>query len=889
MVGLSVEYCNVKRYFFPFLLCAFLFGCGGQSTVEENAQDKDPVVELISISYVKRTSFDADELVSRDITDVAQFRPGAGLIYQVGNAQDNQPVNISDSAFFAEGDTVLPYDVKDLEASNDGKFLVFSLRAPALEDVDDDEQPTWNIWQYEIVTKTLTRLISSDILAEQGQDTSPYYLPDGRIIFSSTRQSGNKSILLDEGKPQYRALDDNRARHSSLLHVMDSDGSNIKQISYSQGHDIDPVVLTTGKILFSRWEQRGRNSGMSLYQMDSDGKGVELVYGRHSHEQDGLELQFIEPREMPDGHILLGLRTIEQTSVSTHYVTVDITQFIDNQQRVDEVNESSTQAQTQVLFANSPLDDTPSLQGQFNRAVPLHDGSGRLVVGWSQCRIVDPDDSNNVLPCTADNLALATTQVAPPLFGYWLYNGQTKTQTPLVLANAGDYLDDVVTLEDKPFPHTTSQPAQQDLELALEAAKMAVLDIRSVYDFSGQDSANPNLATLSNSQQSERIDRPAQFVRVIKAVSIPDDDTLSLSNRAFGRSSGQSMRDILGYAPIEPDGSVRFKMPANMAFSIEIINSQGVRFSPRHESWLQLAPGEIRKCNGCHKSDSRLPHGLINRGIASINQGASSEGAFPGSSDTVIGQTGETMAQARARSQGVVALSPDLNYADIWSDVTSRVADDTTSLTYNDLTTPLPISANCQLKWQTNCRISIHFPVHIQPLFEKDRPIFDDTGLIEISQNRCTACHSTSDNDGLTRIPLGQLDLSSAPSIDDAFFTTSYRELLVNDNEQEIVNDILLDKLVPVFDNDGNQVFELDDEGKLVLDAQGQPIAVMQTVGVAPSMSVGGGANSQRFLSLFNQGASHEQRLSPAELRLITEWLDLGAQYYNDPFAVPVN
>ena len=29
--------------------------------------------------------------------------------------------------------------------------------------------------------------------------------------------------------------------------------------------------------------------------------------------------------------------------------------------------------------------------------------------------------------------------------------------------------------------------------------------------------------------------------------------------------------------------------------------------------------------------------------------------------------------------------------------------------------------------------------------------------------------------------------------------------------------------------------------------------------------------------------------LTPAELRLISEWVDIGGQYYNDPFAVPVN
>jgi hypothetical protein len=32
----------------------------------------------------------------------------------------------------------------------------------------------------------------------------------------------------------------------------------------------------------------------------------------------------------------------------------------------------------------------------------------------------------------------------------------------------------------------------------------------------------------------------------------------------------------------------------------------------------------------------------------------------------------------------------------------------------------------------------------------------------------------------------------------------------------------------------------------------------------------------------------HTGFLTPAELRLISEWLDIGGQYYNDPFVAPV-
>ena len=45
------------------------------------------------------------------------------------------------------------------------------------------------------------------------------------------------------------------------------------------------------------------------------------------------------------------------------------------------------------------------------------------------------------------------------------------------------------------------------------------------------------------------------------------------------------------------------------------------------------------------------------------------------------------------------------------------------------------------------------------------------------------------------------------------------------------------------------------------------------------------------FFSRFAAGGTHAGYLTPAELRLISEWVDIGAQYFNNPFdpAVPLN
>jgi hypothetical protein len=71
--------------------------------------------------------------------------------------------------------------------------------------------------------------------------------------------------------------------------------------------------------------------------------------------------------------------------------------------------------------------------------------------------------------------------------------------------------------------------------------------------------------------------------------------------------------------------------------------------------------------------------------------------------------------------------------------------------------------------------------------------------------------------------------------------------------------------------------------------------ATTMPVPVGPYLNAGSanGALSSQFLNRFaaNSGSTHAGYLSAAELRIITEWLDIGAQYFNNPFdpAVPLN
>jgi hypothetical protein len=67
------------------------------------------------------------------------------------------------------------------------------------------------------------------------------------------------------------------------------------------------------------------------------------------------------------------------------------------------------------------------------------------------------------------------------------------------------------------------------------------------------------------------------------------------------------------------------------------------------------------------------------------------------------------------------------------------------------------------------------------------------------------------------------------------------------------------------------------------------------TESVGPYLNAGSanGTLSAQFMNRFAAGSSstHAGWMTPDELRLVSEWLDIGAQYFNNPFdpAVPVN
>ncbi|WP_299594282.1 hypothetical protein [uncultured Microbulbifer sp.] len=884
---------------FSLLLLAGCSGGSGEgSSLGGGDQAEDPVVVDYPVVYVRRTlNRDEDDVLMVDnLYTPSAFNPGAELVMR-DRATATAPEQVLTEELFVsdeEAGIVFEggYDVKDLTVSADGAQLAFAMRAPNIEGLDDEEQPSWNIWLYEFESAQLTRVIQSDLIAEEGDDIAPAFLPDGRIAFTSTRQRRSRALLLDDNKPQFSALAEDLEEPAFVLHVMEADGSDIQQISYNQSHDLSPTVMFNGRILFSRWDNMGGVDRLSLYTVKPDGTNLQFHYGYHSQATgtgsgpDPIPAAFSKPQQMPDGRILVTLRAPEGITYGGDMVVIDTENYTEAYSEPEQ--EGVLQGQESLSVEQVITDGGLSPHGLFANAWAFHDGTSRLLVSWSECRVIDPE-TEMPQPCTDEWLATPDIVPADPLYGLWIYDYIEGTQRPIIQPVEGEMISEAVTADTRPVPEFIPQPIPGiDIDRDLFDEGMAVLDIRSVYDFDG--TAALDIAAVADPLQTTAAERPARFLRVVKAVGIPDEDTRDFDRSAFGRNRSQLMREIIGYTPIQPDGSVRVKVPADMPLAISVVDADGRRIVGRHSNWLQFRAGEVRKCQGCHSRDSEVPHGRTDKEPASAWAGAPTSAApFANTEPALTAEMGETMAQLMARVAGHPQLEGDLLFSDLWTDANLREKDPSTELRISDLPVPemAPTSLPCQSEWTSNCRTVIHYQQHIQPIWDLPREIVDDMGTV-LEDRTCTACHSNRDAAGMAQVPPGQLDLRGDPSGVNNNFSTSYVELIFDNPTEELRDGAVQNVLVQDTDDDGNPLFETDENGELILDADDNPIPVMVTVNIQRIMNTNG-ANASRFFDVFEAGGFHEGELSAAELRLISEWLDIGAQYYNNPFEAPVD
>src|SRR6202140_549498 len=517
---------------------------GGGSVTIPNSQPPDSQTTDFGIVYIKRTVPTTQD----DLRLRRTFVPQADLYLLNPTSTGGTEFNIT-SRVTAKAAKGTFYDLKDVDVSSDGTRVIFAMRGPLTPTQKDRDPPNWNIWEYVVATNDLhTILPTTDQTGTGSQYISPHYLPDGRILFATTRQFGAGAVLLNEGKPEFEGQTEDLDESAFVLHVMNPDGSGMHQITYNPSHDVDATVLVNGRVMWSRWDHANGNSGIHLYSSNPDGTDVQLLYGSGSHNTlstnpggsdtcppgEDCTVQFVKARELPNGKVLTLVRPFTAADYGGALSIIDVQHYVENNQAhpdtVNNVGYSTTAfaeaaaTQNAVLTAVDTTKNIPVISpgGRFSSAYPLWDGTGRILVTWSECRLQNL--AGTILPCIAANLADITLTAAPVLYSAWMLDPAANTFKPIVTPVEGVFVTDIVALQPRPTP-----PAFIADSYSVSTSPVGVIDIRSVYDWDGAAWSGTAAGGIAAMAQTAADQRPARFLRLEKAVAIPDKQTLNFA------------------------------------------------------------------------------------------------------------------------------------------------------------------------------------------------------------------------------------------------------------------------------------------------------------------------------------------------------------------------
>jgi len=138
----------------------------------------------------------------------------------------------------------------------DGTKILFAMRRTATEN--------YHIFEINADGKGLKQLT----FAPGVSDFDPLYLPDGGIVFSSTREPKYNMCSQDIGANLFR---------------MEADGANIYQITKSTLFENQPGLMPDGRIVYKRWEYVDRNFGDAhgFWTVNPDGTAQSLLWGNN--------------------------------------------------------------------------------------------------------------------------------------------------------------------------------------------------------------------------------------------------------------------------------------------------------------------------------------------------------------------------------------------------------------------------------------------------------------------------------------------------------------------------------------------------------------------------------------------------------------------------------
>jgi hypothetical protein len=388
-------------------------------------------------------------------------------------------------------------------------------------------------------------------------DFSPRFLPNGKLLFLSTRRGGFHRC----GRGPCPVF---------TLAVAEADGSRPQVVSFHETHEWDPAVLNDGRIIYTRWDYVDRHAVhyQQLWSVRPDGSDVRAFYGNNTLNPVGVW----EARPVPNSNQVMATAAAHHAMTSGSIILLDVTRGMDGPEPITRLTED-------VLFPESEF--------------PV--GNWHAPVGVTQPLPVPTEEKRwpghsyrTPYPLSADYFLAAYS--FDPLVGEPLANRPNMFGIYLVdrFGNKELIYRDVNIGSLWPTPLRARQrPPVLPSELATAESGGGTFFLQNVY------ASWPQLSS-------------ADAIKRLRIVQVLPKTTPNSNSPRVGLANASPGKQVLGTVPVESDGSAYFQAPAGIALAFQALDERGMAVQTMR-SLTYLQPGEHASCIGCHEHRTTAP------------------------------------------------------------------------------------------------------------------------------------------------------------------------------------------------------------------------------------------------------------------------------------------
>ncbi len=475
-------------------------------------------------------------------------RPGGGLfiLEHPGESMKCRPLTAGQ---LPEGSYMQP------DVSHDADRILFAFCAapsvPNWDDVKEFRGRRYHLFEIRPDGSGLRQLTDG-----QYDDFSPRELPNGKIVFISTRRGGFHRC----GRGPCDVY---------TLALAEADGANPHSISFHETNEWDPSVLSDGRIIYTRWDYVDRNAVhyQQLWATRPDGSAPMAYYGNNTFNPVGVW----EARQVPYSPLIMATAAAHHAMTAGAIILVDRTKGTEGQEPL------------QRLTPDAPFPESETYVPPSNWHAP---GSPAEYVTPEEARRWPGHCYRTPYPLSETYFLVAYS--FDPLLGEPASN--KANMFGLYLADAfGNrellYRDlNISSVWPVPLRTRTRYP-----------------DIPPVRD---ENLAGDGLFYMQN-VYSSNYDLPEGSVKRLRIVQVLPKTTPNANDPTVGLANASPGKQVLGTVPVEADGSAFFRAPAHVPLSFQALDGLG-RAVQTMRSLTYLQPGEKASCIGCHEPRMRV-------------------------------------------------------------------------------------------------------------------------------------------------------------------------------------------------------------------------------------------------------------------------------------------